>query len=64
MTERKYAIIAGEIYKLIRIEKGKDWTRYGWRLHEEADWYWVPIKDWYKESHLSSRIEAHFEDLW
>lgn len=41
----KYAIIGGEIHKLVRMPKGKDWTAYAWRIKEKGEWYWVPIPD-------------------
>lgn len=45
MKENKYAIIRGDIHKLIRINEKDDWSQHPWRFHEEKDLYWVPVQD-------------------
>lgn len=45
MKENKYSIIGGDVHKLIRIKEKDDWSHHPWRVHEEKDWYWVPVKD-------------------
>lgn len=39
----KFAIIGGDIHKLVKIASKEDWSRYAWRIHETGSWYWIPL---------------------
>jgi len=42
----EFAIIGGDIHQLVRIPPRSDQTLYAWLIHEDGDWYWVPVQDW------------------
>ena len=41
----KFAIIGGDIHKLIRIKEGEKWAHHPWRIPEKDNWFWVPLPD-------------------
>jgi hypothetical protein len=61
MTE-KFAIIGGDIHKLVTIKKGEDWAQYAWRIHEEGNKWWVPVPDGKKKGAYEISKNQHFVD--
>jgi len=45
MIKEKFALIGGDIHKLIRIKKYDQWDKYSWRVHYKGNLYFVPVKD-------------------
>jgi len=41
----EYALIGGDIHKLVKIKDDQNWTEYAWRIHYKDDLYFVPVKD-------------------
>lgn len=41
----KYTIIGGDIHKLVKIKKDKDWSEHAWLIHFRDSYYWAPIPD-------------------
>jgi hypothetical protein len=51
----KFAIIGGDIHKLIHIDPKKEWN-HAWRIEsDKKDWYWIPIANELKENPKFSR---------
>ena len=41
----KYALIGGDIHKLVRIPTLKDTLKYAWYIHYSGEYYFVPVRD-------------------
>ena len=50
----KFALIGGDIHKLIRMKKNDSFCDYPWRIHYEGDLYFVPVKDESKNGFVAS----------
>ena len=48
--EEKFAIIHNDIHRLVKIKSDDDWSMYAWAIHEDGDWYWVPVPNSYESS--------------
>jgi hypothetical protein len=42
-TDKKFAIIAGDMHELVRIPEKEYWSCYAWRIHEKDNLWWVPV---------------------
>lgn len=41
----KFAIIGGEIHRLVVIKPNDEWFHYAWKIKEHKNQYWVPVAD-------------------
>jgi len=54
--KEKFAIISGEIHRLVKIKPDDDWSEYPWTIYEDGDWYWVPVPNSYEASEVSKHF--------
>jgi len=67
----KYALIGGDIHKLVRIKDDEDLSQYVWSIHSHSNYYYVPVKDESKhgfkpktDEYRMKKIPNNYELFW
>lgn len=58
-----FALISGDIHKLVRIKDNEDWSKYAWRIHSHQNYYYVPVKDESKHGFKSKTDEYRIKKI-
>lgn len=56
LSNEKFAIIGGDIHRLVSIRAEEDKVKFDWLIHEKDDLYWVPVPDHKKKNEFGKWV--------